>query len=172
MRIRFAFAVLALSLAATTVQAQAVAGPKIAVVRSADVVRDSAQFKTAEAKMKGEFEKRKTDLEAQAKAFGDDVKKYQLDADTLSADQRAKKEKDLNGRQVDIQFAQRKFQEDLQNRDRELTQDMMGKIKTVIVAIAKEKGITVVLQDPVYSDDTIDITADVLKRLNAAGAGK
>ena len=117
--------------------------------------------------MKGEFEKRKNDLEAQAKAFGDDVKAYQRDGDTLSADQRAKKEKDLNARQVDLQFAQRKFQEDLANRDRELTQDMMSKIKTVIVSIAKEKGITLVVQDPVYSDDSIDITADVLKRLNA-----
>ncbi len=169
MRIRFALAALALTVAATAAQAQALATPKIAVVRSADVVRDSVQFKSAETKMKAEFEKRKTDLEAQAKAFGDDVKNYQRDADTLSADQRAKKEKDLNARQVDIQFAQRKFQEDLQNRDRELTQDMMGKIKTVIVAVSKERGISLVVQDPVYSDDSIDITAEVLKRLNAGG---
>ena len=169
MRIRFALAALTLIAAATTAQAQALVAPKIAVVRSADVVRDSVQFKAAETKMKAEFEKRKNDLESQAKTFGDDVKNYQRDADTLSADQRAKKEKDLNARQVDIQFAQRKFQEDLQNRDRELTQDMMGKIKNVIVAISKEKGISLVVQDPVYSDDTIDITAEVLKRLNAGG---
>lgn len=166
MRIRFALAAAVLAVSASAVHAQALA-PKIAVVRSADVVRDSAQFKAAESKMKGEFEKRKNDLEAQAKAFGDDVKAYQRDGDTLSADQRAKKEKDLNARQVDLQFAQRKFQEDLANRDRELTQDMMSKIKTVIVAISKEKGISLVVQDPVYSDDSIDITADVLKRLNA-----
>lgn len=169
MRIRFALAALALTAAAATANAQALAGPKIAVVRSADVVKDSAQFKSAETKMKAEFEKRKNDLEAQAKAFGTDVEAYKRDADTLSADQRAKKEKDLNARQVDIQFAQRKFQEDLQNRDRELTQDMMGKIKNVIVAVSKEKGITLVVQDPVYSDDSIDITAEVLKRLNAGG---
>ena len=168
MRIRFALAALALS-AVATVHAQALPAPKIAVVRSADVVRDSVQFKAAESKMKTEFEKRKTDLEVQAKAFGTDVENYKRDADTLSADQRAKKEKDLNARQVDIQFAQRKFQEDLQNRDRELTQDMMNKIKNVIVAISKEKNITLVVQDPVYSDDSIDITADVLKRLNAGG---
>lgn len=168
MRIRFAFAALALTVAAAA-QAQSLAAPKIAVVRSADVVKDSVQFKTAETKMKTEFEKRKNELEAQAKAFGNDVEGYKRDADTLSADQRAKKEKDLNARQVDIQFAQRKFQEDLQNRDRELTQDMMGKIKNVIVAVSKEKGITLVVQDPVYSDDSIDITAEVLKRLNAGG---
>jgi outer membrane protein len=169
MRIRSVFAALALAVAATAVHAQALNAPKIAVVRSADVVRDSAQFKTAETKMKAEFEKRKNDIEAQGKAFAEDVKTYQRDADTLSADQRAKKEKDLNARQVDINFAQRKFQEDLANRDRELTQDMMSKIKNVITAVAKEKGISLVVQDPVYADDSIDITAEVLKRLNAGG---
>ena len=163
MRNRFLFAALALFAAATTAQAET----KIVVVRSADVVRDSNQFKAAESKMKAEFEKRKTDLETQAKAFGDDVKNYQRDADTMSADQRAKKEKDLNARQVDINFAQKKFQEDLANRDRELTTDMMGKIKDVITAVAKEKGADIVVQDPVYSSATVDITADVLKRLNA-----
>jgi outer membrane protein len=162
MRIRFA--VLAIGLMAA---AAAQAEVKIAVVRSADVVRDSVQYKAAENKMKAEFEKRKNDLEAQGKTFAEDVKNYQRDADTLSPDQRAKKEKDLNARQVDINFAQRKFQEDLQNRDRELTQDMMAKIKDVITAVAKEKGATLVVQDPVYSDASVDITADVLKKLNA-----
>lgn len=169
MRIRFAIAALVFAAAASTAQAQALASPKIAVVRSADVVRDSVQFKSAETKMKGEFEKRRNDLEASAKAFGEEVKNYQRDAETFSADQRAKKEKDLSDRQIDMTFKQRKFQEDLQNRDRELTQDMMSKIKNVISAIAKEKGISLVVQDPVYSDDTMDITAEVLKRLNAGG---
>ncbi len=162
MRNRFLIAAVAL-LAASAAHAQT----KIVVVRSADVVRDSVQFKAAESKMKAEFEKRRNDLEAQAKSFADDVKAYQRDGDTMSADQRAKKEKDLNARQVDLNFAKNKFQEDLATRDRELTQSMMAKIKEVITAVAKEKGADIVLQDPVYSSATVDITADVLKRLNA-----
>jgi len=167
MRTRIAFAALALFAAATAAQAET----KILVVRSADVVRDSVQFKAAESKMKAEFEKRRADIETQGKAFGDDVKAYQRDADTMSADQRAKKEKDLNARQVDLNFAQRKFQEDLQNRDRELTQDMMSKIKDVIAQVAKEKGADLIVQDPVFASPAVDVTADVLKRLNAS-AGK
>lgn len=169
MRIRIAMLALGLA-AASAVQAQALT--KIAVVRSADVVRDSAQFRAAEGKMKTEFEKRKNDLEAQFKSFQDDVKAYQRDGDTLTADQRVKKEKDLSNRQTDLNFAQKKFQEDLANRDRELTQDMMGKIKTVIELVAKEKGVDLVVQDPVYAAPSIDITADVLKKLNAGAGGK
>ena len=152
------------------VSAAASAEVKIAVIRSGDVVRGSTQYKSAETQMKSEFEKRKNDLEAQAKQLGEDVKKYQRDADTLSPDQRAKTEKDLNSRQIDLQAAQRKFQDDLQNRDREFTQSLMNKIKDVIFQIAKEKALDIVVQDPVFNTPAVDITDDVLKRLNAAGA--
>lgn len=148
----------------------AFADGKIAGIRSADVVRNAPQYKAAEAKMKAEFDKRKSDLEAKGKQFADDVKNYQRDADTMAPDARAKTEKDLNTRQVDLNYAQKKFQEDLGNRDRELTQDLMNKVKDVIVAIAKEKGYDVVIQDPVYITPANDITDEVLKRLGAAGA--
>lgn len=153
------------------VSAAAMADIKLAVIRSADVVRESQIYKSAEAKMKTEFDKRKSDLESQGKQFQSDVEKYQRDRDTLSPDQRAKTEKDLNARQIDLQAAQRKFQDDLQNRDREFTQDLMNKIKDVIFQIAKEKGYDVVIQDPVFNTPSVDITDEVLQRLNAsAGA--
>lgn len=148
----------------------AFADGKIAAIRSADLVKDAPQYKAAEAKMRSEFDKRKADLEAKGKQFADDVKAYQRDGDTMAPDARAKMEKDLNTRQVDLNYAQKKFQEDLGNRDRELTQDLMGKIKSVIDAIAKEKGYDMVMQDPVYVNPANDITDEVLKRLAALPA--
>ncbi len=140
---------------------------KIAVVRSADLVRESPIYKAAETKMKAEFEKRSKDLQEQERKLGEDIKKYQKEADTLSADARAKNEKDLGSRQIDIAAAKRKFQEDLTSRDRELTQDLMGKIKDVIQQVAKEKTLDLIVQDPVYFNPTMDITDEVLKRLSA-----
>jgi len=165
MRIRSALVALALFSAAAAAQADT----KILTVRFGEVVRDSAPYKAAETKMKAEFEKRRADLEAQGKSLADDYKAYQRDADTLSADQRLKKEKDLKSRESDINFAQRKFQEDLQNRDRELTQDLVGKVRDVITQVAKEKGADLIIQDAIYASPAADITAEVLKRLNAAG---
>jgi len=155
--------------------APVLADQKIGVVRSADLIQNSPQYKAAEQKMKGEFDKRKADLDAQGKQFADDVQKFQRDADTMTPDQKAKMAKDLDSRKVDLGYAQQKFQEDLQARDRELFQGMMSKIKDVIFQVAKEKGYDVVLQDPVYSNPSIDITDEVLKRLTAqasAPAGK
>lgn len=138
---------------------------KIAVVRSADLVRESPLYKAAESKMKAEFEKRSKDLQEMERKLGEDIKKYQKEADTLSTDARAKTEKDLGSRQIDIATAKRKFQEDLTTRDRELTQDLMGKIKDVIQQVAKEKGLDLIVQDPVYFNPTMDVTDEVLKRL-------
>lgn len=87
----------------------------------------------------------------------------------LSAADAAKREKDLTTRQLDLQYKQRQFQEDFANRDRQLTTEMMAKIKGVIVQVAKEKGADLVVQDPIFAADSVDITAEVLKRLQAGG---
>lgn len=154
--------------AAALFSGTAAAELKIASIRGTELVAQSPQFKAGADKMKAEFDKRKGDLEADAKKFQDDVKKYQKEGDAMSGADRAKTEKDLKSRQVDLQYKQQQFQEDLQSRDRQLTTDMTNKIKAVITAVAKEKGIDLVVQDPVYASAAVDITADVLKKLQAS----
>ena len=90
----------------------------------------------------------------------------------MSTADRAKSEKDLTARQVYLQYKQRQFQEDFKTRDQPLTTEMMNKIKTVIEAVARWRGVDAVLQDPVFSTPAVDITDDVLKRLQAGSAAK
>lgn len=169
----FAALGLAATLAFAAVPATALADTKIGVVRFDELVRSSPQYKAADQKMNTEFSKRKTDLENQAKTLEDDIKKYQRDGATMSPDQRAKTEKDLGARQIDVQQAQRKFQEDAQARQRDLTNEVVTKVRDAVVTVAKEKGFDIVLQEPIYSALSLDITDEVLKRLNAApAAGK
>lgn len=156
-----------LALAGLSFAAQAAAETVIVSIRAAEVVQSSPQFKTGQAKIKTEFEKRKTDLENEAKKLQDDVKKFQREADVMTADARAKAEKDLQTRKIDFEYKQRVFGEDFQKRDRELSESMMATIKEVVVQIAKERQATVVLQDPVFADPSVDITAEVVKRLQA-----
>lgn len=144
---------------------------KVAAVKASELILKSPQFKAGQDKMKAEFEKRGKDLEGDAKKFQDDVKKFEKEADMLSADKRAATEKDLRSRQVDLTYKQKQLQEDVQNRDRQLSQEMQEKIKGVITALAKEKGYDLVVQDPVYATDAVDITDEVLKKLGAP-AGK
>jgi outer membrane protein len=146
----------------------AAADGKIAVIRAAELVQGSPQFKAGQTQMKTEFEKRKSALEAEAKKLQDDVQKFKRESDVMSADARSKAEKDLNTRRIDFEYKQKQFQEDFQKRDRELGETMMTKIREVVYKVAQEKGVEVVIQDPVYAAPGIDITDEVLKRLQAS----
>ena len=155
----------ALALATATFSLNASAEGRIGTVRANEIVRDSPQFKAMETRMRADFERRANELKAEGKALEEDVKKFQREADLLSAADRAKTEKDLNTRRIDFGYKQRQFQEDVQQREQELTAEMLNKIKDVIQKVAKAKNLDLVLQDPVYASEKIDITADVLKEL-------
>lgn len=162
--------VMTLACGALLAAAPAMAQTKIASIRAAELVQQSPQFKAGADKIKAEFDRRKNELEAEAKRFVDDAEKFKKERDLLSAADLAKREKDLSSRQVDLQYKQRQFQEDFANRDRQLTTEMMAKIKGVIMQVAKERGADLVVQDPIYASEAVDITAEVLKRLQASGA--
>lgn len=157
----------AVALSALFAAAPAAAQTKIASIKSGDLIMQSPQFKAGQEKMKAEFDKRGKELEADAKKFQDDVAKFKKEADIIAPTERAKREKDLGARQVDLSYKQKQLAEDVQNRDRQLTQEMQAKIKDVITAVAKEKGYDLVVQDPVYATGAVDITDDVLKKLQS-----
>jgi outer membrane protein len=146
--------------------AAAWADGKIAVINS-QVVQSWSQFKVYSDKLDAEFGKRKTDLAAQRKQIEDDEAKYKRDQSTMSPDQQAKAEKAFSEREIDFSAAARKLQEDYQNRAGDANRTLNETVRATIKQVALEKGYDVVLADPVYASSTVDISADVLKRLNA-----
>ncbi|HEY0975215.1 MAG TPA: OmpH family outer membrane protein [Solimonas sp.] len=165
-----AAAFVAVATISTAVQAQALPGTRIATIRSSDLASQAPQFKAMQDKLKSQFERRQNEFEAEMKKFQEDGKNFQKEAELLSAADRAKKEKDLNTRRIDLEYKGRTLQEEFQKSREQLLVETMGKLKTVIEAVAKEKGVSVVLENPVYATADVDITADVLKRLQAPGA--
>lgn len=159
---------LASALAATP----AVAQTKIAAIRTQVILRDAPQIRAADQKLKAEFQKRETELQAEGKKLGEDIKKFQRDADTMSPQQRADAEKSLNTRKIDFDLKQRQFAEAAQNRNQELRREVLEKVNKAIEDVAKSKGLDLVLQDPAYAAEGIDITDEVLKQLGAADAAK
>jgi len=150
----------ALGLAAVlvAVSATAQADMKIAAVRN-DLLQNSAQIKAAQAQ-----------IQSEVKQLADDVQKYQRDGATMSVDQRDKTEKDLNTRKAQLDYDQHKAQDELQARSQELQGAAINKIRDVIFQVGKEKGYDLVVSDAFIINPAVDITDDVLKRLNAQGA--
>ncbi|QHS08969.1 OmpH family outer membrane protein [Sinimarinibacterium sp. NLF-5-8] len=151
-----------------SVAVPAFAQGKIVAIRSNDLLQQSPQFKDGQDKMKQEFERRANDLQAETKKFAEDAQAFQREAELLSSADRARKEKDLNTRKIDLEYKARQFQEERTTRERQLFADMMEKVKIVIDQVAKEQSAVMVVENPVYADASLDITDEVLKRLKAA----
>jgi outer membrane protein len=145
---------------------------KIATLRANDLVQQSPQFKAGQDKMKAEFEKRANDLDGDLKKLQDDVKNFQKEGDMMAPADRAKKQKDLETRKIDFDYKSKQFQDDRTNRERQLFTDMMASIKSVIEDVARQKGLDLVIENPVYTTPSIDITDEVLKKLQGGPAGK
>jgi outer membrane protein len=157
--------IVAAALCGVLIPVHASAETRIATIRSLELLRDAPQIKAANERMKNEFQKQQQQIENDGRRLSDDIKKFQREADTLSAQQRANTEKDLNTRKIDFEYKQRQLAEQVQAREQELRMELQAKFAQAIEEVAKEKGIQLVLQDPVYAAAGIDITEEVLKRL-------
>jgi outer membrane protein len=166
MRTAFA-AILPALLLASAWATPAGAEVKVGAISLPQLLRDSPQVRAANDKFKGEFQKREDDLKAEGKKLSDDAKKYQREGDTMSGQQRADTEKNLNTRRIDFELKQRQFAEQAQARNDELQRDILERINRAIGEVAREKSLDLVVRDPAYASPAVDITLDVMKKLNA-----
>lgn len=142
--------------------------PKIAVIHSAQLVQQSPQFAAAQKQMKQEFQHRKESLEKKQKKLGQDIQAFQKNADVMTPDDRVKKQNELMTQRNDLKYQAAKFKRDFQQRDKQLSQNLMKQIKSVIEQVAKSGGYNLVLEDPVYAASGYDITDKVLAKLKAS----
>jgi outer membrane protein len=116
------------------------------------------------------------DLQAKGQAFQREVADYQKNAATLAADQRQATEQRLQRKQQELQGYQQNATAEFQQSQATENTKLYDKIADFTKAYAKEKGYKLVLTfskaNPtvLYGDATLDVTADVVKRLNDAYA--
>jgi outer membrane protein len=117
-----------------------------------------------------------SDLQAKGQAFQREVAEYQKSAATLPADQRQATEQRLQRKQQELQGYQQNATAEFQNVQGTESAKQYDKIADFTKAYAKEKGYKLVLlyskANPtvLYGDPSLDVTADVIKRLNDAYA--
>jgi len=127
-------------------------------------------------RLEGKSKNAESDLGARGQAFQREVAEYQRNANTLSADQRAATEQRLQRKQQELQQYQQNATAEFQNVQGTEANKLYDKIADFTKTYAKEKGYKMVLTyskaNPtvLYGDTTLDVTADVTKRLNEAYA--
>jgi outer membrane protein len=159
---------LAFALGASVAHAQDVA--RVAAVNSDRILRESAPAKAAQLKLEAEFAKRDKDLQDVAqrlKALSDSLDK---NGPSMSAADRAQKQRDLAQLDTDFQRKQREFREDLNQRRNEELAAVLDKANKVIKQIAEQQNYDLIVQEAVYVSPRIDITDKVLKALAANSA--
>ncbi|WP_184542641.1 OmpH family outer membrane protein [Mucilaginibacter sp. FT3.2] len=117
-----------------------------------------------------------SDLQSKGQAFQRQVAEYQKNATTLPADQRQATEQQLQKKQQELQGYQQNATAEFQNLQATENSKQYDKISDFTKAYAKEKGYRLVLlyskASPVvlYGDPSLDVTSDVVKKLNDAYA--
>jgi outer membrane protein len=116
------------------------------------------------------------DLASKGQSFQREVAEYQKNAATMSADQRQTTEQRLTREKQQLDTYQQNATAEFQNEQGSENNKLYDKISEFAKAYAKEKGYKMVLTfskaNPtvLYGDPSLDVTADVIKKLNEAYA--
>jgi outer membrane protein len=151
--------------------APAQADIKIGVVNASRLLQESPQAKAVQDALRNEFAPKQRELSAQQAALKAKQEKYEKDAATMSADQRAKVEKELRDGNREYSQKVTDFQEDANTRQNEELSRLQSAIVAEVQSYALSQKYDLVLTEGVvYANNALDITAQVLAGLQAHAA--
>jgi len=133
-------------------------------------------FKDMSKRLEEKGKSAQSDVGSRQQALQREGAEYQRSANTLSADQRASTEQRLQREAQEFQQYQQNAAAQFQNEQADEQKKLYEKVAAFIKDYAKEKGYKMVLTFQKgnttmwYGDPGLDVTADVVKRLNDAYA--
>ena len=151
-------------------------GLKYAYVNLQVVATESVQGKAFNAKVKALQDQRLKELQDKNKAMQSNQEKLEKGATVLNDQARAQLQSEIERQQRDLQRAQEDAQQELQG----LTQNLQAEFEKLVLPaldqVAKEKQVHFVFDAAqsglVWADPSMDLTADVVKALDASGTAK
>jgi outer membrane protein len=172
---RVAATVAALTLLMAGVLAAQAGGPKIVYVNSQKIIAQAPGRADAEAQFQKEMDQYKAQVQKMGDSLQTMVADYQKAEPTLSQSVKATRTKDLRDRQQAYQQHVQQLEQTAQQREAELVRPIMEQINKIIEQVRTENGYAFILDAGsqagvvVAADSSLDITDQVIKRLQAAG---
>ncbi|MFD1255819.1 OmpH family outer membrane protein [Mucilaginibacter terrae] len=164
---------------ATTTAATTVNGVKaeeIVFVNSDSLLTKYDYFKDMSSRLEKKGKQAQADLVSKGQAFQREVAEYQKAAATMPADQRQTTEQRLQRKQQELQAYQQNAGAQVQNEQAGEQAKLYEKVAEFLKVYAKDKGYKMVMtyqkgnSGILYGDASLDITSDVVKKLNEAYA--
>lgn len=159
--------VLGLMVLAMTSLASAANETKIGYIDMQKAIQNTAAGKKAKKELEDEFNKKKKELEkreADIKKMGEDFEKRSM---AMNEEARTKKQQELQLEMRKYQELAGKSQMDIQKRERDLTQPIVNKLKSIVDEIAQKDGFTLILErsenSVMWAKKELDLTDRVIK---------
>jgi outer membrane protein len=157
-----------MAVAGTVAMATAQAEVKIGVVSMERLISESPQGKAVGDALRSEATAKQRELLALQASLKAKQDKLEKDGATMTADQRAKAEKELRDGSRDISQKQQDYQEELTNRQNEELSKLQNAMVTEVQGYAlAQKFDLVMASGVVFASNALDITAAVLGQLQA-----
>lgn len=167
MRIAFRLAAASL-LAASVLTPVHAADVKIGAVNVTRLFSQAPQAEQARKKLEKEFGGSKRELEALQEDVIAKQEKLQREGPVMKAGDRAELERGIIADTKELRRRSEDFQEAFSRREKELFVALQsGVFKTIVDKAEKEKFDIIVGEGVIYASDQIDITAELLKKLEA-----
>ena len=147
-------------------------GAKIAFVVLQRVVAESNDGKQASAKVQALQARKVAELNERQKAAQALQEKLDKSGAVMSEAARVDLTKQVERAQVDMQRATQDAQAEVQELQQQLQEEFQRRIAPIIEVVGKERGLYYIFNGPdsglVWADAALDITADVVKKFDAA----
>ena len=160
---------LALILPLTLLAAKAAhAEHKIGYVDVQRAVQEVEEGKQARARLKGEVEERRRQLDGKkaelTKLQGD----YEKQAAVLSEDAKRKKQEELQKKLVEAQQSAQEMQEELSGKEQEAMSSISKRMLQIVAEVSDKDGLAFVLDKSalLYAPNSADVTNEVIRAYN------
>jgi outer membrane protein len=145
---------------------------KIGVLDLQKVLETSNAGKSIQAELKQQKEKMESDLKQRGTEIEKISKRLERESMVMSKEMREEKEREQRIKINDFKSLQKKYRSDLQKLEVQLMNQLQKDIKEIVDAIGKKEGYLMIINkfSVLYSPGSIDITKDLIKKLNAKTA--
>lgn len=147
---------------------------KIGIINAQEIIEKTQKGKLVQAKLESLQKQKQQQLEGMQNS----IKQLQkeLESPALNRDTREKKTRELEDKRIDYNRFIQDTQKEMQVRSQQELLALQKEIMPLIQQIGKAKGFTIIFDMTssgiAYFDETIDVTAEVVKAVDAKFPGK
>ena len=147
-------------------------GAKIAFVVLQRIANESAEGKTATTRIQALQQKKAAELSDKQKQMQTAQQRLEKEASVLSTNAAGELQKQVERLTVEIQRFTQDAQAEVQELQQQLQNEFQERLTPVLQQVANDMGLHFVFNGPdaglVWADNALDISADVIKKLDAA----